>query len=495
MSGGGLALAAVLGLMCFGNARFAGAQAPAPTPGGGEEYSSSLTTSLPDGPANPTDAVNDPAGPPAHSSNFVATPPATKLQTGIDWRRLGASSITLLTIQNAYRFATELGTRQAFSNPFFPGYVYAVENLHGWGDGDPFLVNYVAHPIQGAVTGFMWQHNDRAYRDAVFGSNTKYWKAKLRGAAFAYVYSVQFEIGPMSEASIGQIQRLYPAYGFVDHAITPTLGTGWAVAEDVIDRYIIQGIEAHVANPWVRLSSRIALNPMRSMSNVMNYERPQHRDNRPGVFQPYNAEAMKALVARETAKIPVNPPPGVAPFEFTFASNMTTYFGSGAKGSCLGGGGSAAFRLASDWQLVLNVNGCKLQDLPNYVTGDSLTYMIGPRWTPSTPGRWSPHAQVLIGGNKLTQERLFPDERAAVIAEIAPDKLGNGDHWRYTKDWDADGLAIAMGTGVDYKLNNALTWRVASLDYQHSWNNELNGTNYGDGIRFTTGLVLRMGTW
>jgi len=493
ISAGKVVLVAVLWLL-FASAQFAGAQAPPPSPGGGEEYSSSLSTLRPDAP-EPDDAVNDATTPSVPSTNFVATAPVPKPRTGIDWLRLGTSSLTLLTIQNAYRCATEPGTRDAFSNPFVPGYVYAVENLHGWGDGDPFLVNYVAHPIQGAVTGFMWQHNDRAYRDAVFGANTKYWKARLRGAAFAYVYSVQFEIGPMSEASIGQIQRIYPAYGFVDHVITPTLGTGWAVAEDVIDRYVIQNIEAHFANPWVRLTSRIALNPMRSMSNVMNYERPQHRDNRPGVFQPYNPDIMKSLIAHETEKSSVNPPPGVPPFEFTFASNMTTYFGSGAKGSCIGGGGTAAFRLSSDWQFLLNVGGCKLQNLPNYVTGDSLTYMVGPRWTLSTSSRWSPHAQLLIGGNKLTQERLYPDLRAPVIAEIGSNKIPNADHWRYTRDWDTDGFAIAMGTGVDYKLNNALAWRVASLDYQHSWNNELNGVNYQNGLRFTTGLVLRMGTW
>ena len=154
------------------------------------------------------------------------------------------------------------------------------------------------------------------------------------------------------------------------------------------------------------------------------------------------------MLEQDTAKIPVNPPPGVAPFEFTFASDMTTYFGTGAKGSCIGGGGSGAFRLAAEWQLVLNVNGCKLQDLPNFVTGDSLTYMIGPRWTPATSSRWSPHAQVLVGGTKLTQEQLFPDERAAVAAEIAPEKLGNPQHKLYTKDWETSGFAVSVGTGV-----------------------------------------------
>jgi hypothetical protein len=489
----------LLALVCFSGVRCVQAQAPVNQPGGGADYSSSSRR-----PAAPPDAADSPAessdsAVPAASvpgSDVVATPEAPKPQTGIDWRRLGASSLTFLSIQNAFRCATEPGTREAFSNPFWPGYVNAVASLHGWGDGDPFLVNYVGHPMQGAVTGFMWQHNDRAYRDAVFGKNTHYWKARLRGMAFAYLYSVQFEIGLMSEASIGQIQSLYPAYGFVDHVITPTIGTGWAIAEDAIDKYVIQGIEAHVANPWIRLAGRIVLNPSRSTSNVMNYELPQHRDNRPGVFQPYpDSAVMRKMLAQDTAKVPVNPPPGVAPFEFTFASDMTKYVGTGAKGSCIGGGGSAAFRVAAEWQLVLDVDGCKLQDLPNFVTGDSLTYMIGPRWTPSTSSRWSPHAQVLVGGNKLTQEQLFPEERAAVIAEMATEKIGNPQHKLYTKDWETSGFAISMGTGVDYKLNNALAIRVASLDYARSWNNELNGVNYQNGLKFTAGLVLHMGTW
>lgn len=485
-----LTLATILLLLCF--QRIGVAQTPVQIPGGGEEFSSSLSIPL----GTLDDAVSDPSVPPGAVSNFVAVAPASKPETGIDWRRLASSSLTLLSIQNAFRCATEEGTREAFSNPFFPGYINAVGALHGWADGDPFIVNYVAHPMQGAVTSFMWQHNDRAYRDVVFGENTRYWKARLRGMAFAYLYSVQFEIGPMSEASIGQIQTLYPAYGFVDHVVTPIIGTGWAIAEDSIDKYIIRAVEAHVANPYVRLATRVALNPSRSMSNVMNYERPWHRDNRPGVFKPYpDAAVIESMVEADTKKIPVNPPPGVPPFEFTFASTGTAYVGSGAKGSCIGGGGSAAFRLASEWQLLLNVDGCKLQDLPAYVTGDSLSYMIGPRWTPSTSSRWSPHAQFLVGGTKLTAEQLFPDERTAVIAQVAPKRLGNPDHRLYTKDWETSGFAISMGSGLDYKLNNALALRVANLDYAHSWNNELNGTNYGNGLKFTAGLVLRMGTW
>ena len=347
------------------------------------------------------------------------------------------------------------------------------------------------------MAGFIWQHNDRAYRDVVFGENSRYWKAKLRGAAFSYLYSVQFEIGPLSEASIGHIQAQFPQQGFVDHVITPSVGLGWTLAEDSLDRYVITLLEEHNRNPYIRLFVRAGLNPSRSMANVMNGQLPWHRDNRPGVFKPYpEAAVAKAALERDTAKIPVNPPPGVAPFEFTLTPNFKTYLGSGAKGSCVGGGSSIAFRVASQWQIVVDVNGCKLLDLPTNLSGDSLSYMIGPRWTPSTAGRWNAHAQFLVGGTKLTQERIYPDEKLALFGETGP-KGGNlyATHPQYTKDWETNGFAIAAATGVDYKINNALAFRVASLEYSHSWTQDLNGINYQNGLQVTTGLVLRMGTW
>ena len=84
----------------------------------------------------------------------------------------------------------------------------AVGNLHGWSDGDPFLVNYIGHPMEGAVAGFMFVHNDPRYRRAEFGLSETYWKSRLRATAWAWALSLMFEIGPMSEATIGHIQSL-----------------------------------------------------------------------------------------------------------------------------------------------------------------------------------------------------------------------------------------------------------------------------------------------
>jgi hypothetical protein len=479
-----LAIVAAFFFCSFDSVTRASAQSFAETH---ESLSASSSSSVPSTGANASSSSG---------SGGIAVVPPPKKEHGINWAGVFEGSLAFLTVEHTFRILTEQGTRDAFHTPFFPGYFDSVESLHGWADGDPFLVNYVGHPMQGAVSGFIWQHNDRAYRTVEFGKNSRYWKSKLRSAGFAYLYSVQFEIGPLSEASLGHIQALYPQQGFVDHVVTPTIGMGWTIAEDSIDRYVVRAIEAHTENPYIRLFARGALNPSRSMANVMTGQLPWHRDDRPGVFKPYpEAAAVKSFMEQATAKVPVNPPPGVAPFEFTVTPSFRQYVGSGAKGSCAGGGSSASIRVASEWQIVVELGGCKLLDLPTNLSGDSLSYMVGPRWTPATSGRWSPHAQVLMGGTKVFQERFYPEEKAAVEAEFAPKKLGNAQHSLYTQDWDTSGFAIAMGGGVDYKINNALAFRVASLDYSHSWTNDLNGVNYQNGLQFTTGLVLRMGTW
>lgn len=420
--------------------------------------------------------------------------PAPPPPRGVDWHHLLLSSGTFLVFSQAFRCATEQGTRDAFGDPFLGGYANSLGNMHGWADGDTFLVNYIGHPMEGSVTGFIWQHNDRAYRDVMFGKNTRYWKAKLRSAAFSYVFSVQFEIGPVSEASLGHIQAVYPAQGFVDHVVTPATGLGWTILEDVLDKYLIRTIEAHTPNSYLRALSR-GLNPARSFANMFEGRYPWERDDRPSPFRPYPEGLALAQMKRDARKVEVHPPLGVAPFEFTLTPNFRQYIGSGSQGSCAGGGSSAALRMATDWQIVVDVNGCKLLGLAPNLTGDSLSYMAGPRWTPRISSRWIPHAHVLVGGTKLTQERTNPEQRKEVLAAAKPTDSLNELHTKYTRHYETNGFALAAGVGVEYKLNNALAVRVASFDYTRSWTSDLNGVSYKRGMQFTSGLVLRMGTW
>ena len=152
----------------------------------------------------------------------------------VDWTGSCAGIRPLSRDRATFRLLTEPGTREGLKGSFIHNYARAVGGLHGWADGDEFYVNYVGHPMQGSVAGFLWVGNDVRYRHAEFGKNPDYWKGRLRAAAFAWVYSTQFEIGAFSEASIGAIQATPPQQGFVDHVITPTVGMGWMVAEDAL---------------------------------------------------------------------------------------------------------------------------------------------------------------------------------------------------------------------------------------------------------------------
>src|SRR5580765_275405 len=168
--------------------------------------------------------------------------------SNVDWTGLIRASGRFLAIEHSFRLLTEPGTRAGLKGSFIHNYARAVGSLHGWADGDEFYVNYVGHPMQGSVAGFLWAGSDTRYRRAEFGKSPEYWKARLRAAAFAWFYSTQFEIGTVSEASIGAIQATPPQQGFVDHVITPTVGMGWMVAEDALDRYVIKRVEAATPN-------------------------------------------------------------------------------------------------------------------------------------------------------------------------------------------------------------------------------------------------------
>ena len=436
---------------------------------------------------SPVSAFLPPSGAGQPISPFVAKTETPK--TGVDWFGLTKDSVRFLVVMQAFRCATEQGTRQAFSTPFFKGWFTAVGNMHGFADGDPFMVNYIGHPMQGAVSGAIWSNNDRAYKDVYFSSDKRYWKEKLRGAAFAYVYSVQFEIGPISEASLGNVQSYYPAQGFVDHVVTPVVGTGWSIGEDVIDRYLIVPIEMRSTGRWPKIFARSFLNPARTFANMMSADYPWYRNNRPGVTAYESASYYNTPAIQKP-----NPPPGVAPFEFHAVAIAKTYMGANSLGSCIGGGAGVGIRLADEWQLVTDVNGCKMTNLATNFSGDSLTYQIGPRWVSQRSQRLIPHAQFLVGGNKITQEYLDPEKKRLWDLAKAGKHFFPPPYSAFAVSWDSNAVALTTGAGVDWKFNNALMLRTA-LDYQRTWNGNINDISYRNSLQLTSGIVLNMGTW
>ncbi len=225
------------------------------------------------------------------SAIIRSTAPA-KLSTAdhFQWGSAINQSLRFLLVEHAFRIAKEPTTRSELAGPFVKDYFESFKGLGGFSDGDEFYVNYIGHPMEGAVSGFIEVQNDPRGSKMQFGQDG-YWKNRLRALAFTTVYSTQFEIGPISEASIGNVgrdrRRDLPngGQGFVDLVITPTLGTAWLVGEDALDHYVIAKLERKTSNRFLQMMLR-GLNPCRDFANMLRGKVPWHRDTRGGVWRP-----------------------------------------------------------------------------------------------------------------------------------------------------------------------------------------------------------------
>ncbi len=384
----------------------------------------------------------------------------------IQWAPLARQAFWFMSIQHGFRLATEPGTRTGLRGPFISGWTHAAGNLHGWADGDPFYVNYVGHPMQGAVASHLFINNDPRYRDAEFGKNALYWKSRLRATAFSFAYSTQFEIGPFSEASIGKIQSRFPQHGFVDHVVTPLGGLVWTIAEDAVDQLVIRKIEDRVENSAVRIILRGALNPSRSFANVLSGKVPWYRPYRGGIWS-------YGFVPEPPKQIVEETPESEKVERFSLATPM--HVRRLGRDTCVGAGANAAIRLTETLDWAIDVNGCKIVNPGNWLSGEALVYQTGPRWRPASSGRWNPHVYMLAGGLKVTKNRN--DERPP------------------THTWERNGFALSMGGGLDVSLSRAFALRLASLEYMHAWMPPVRGVPLNDGFRASVGLMLRIGTW
>lgn len=188
-------------------------------------------------------------------------------------------SIRFLMIEHAIRIGTQVKTRDALKGPFFGDYHRSVRIPAQWGDTDSWLTNYIGHPGQGAATGFIWlNHSHEA--EIPFAMTRQYLSSRLRATAWAAGYSVQFEIGPLSEASIGNVGMNRATAGWVDYVATPAGGLGIMLAEDLLDRFVIQKVEDRTHSRVVRAALRMFLNPSRATANVSAMRAPWYRVGR-----------------------------------------------------------------------------------------------------------------------------------------------------------------------------------------------------------------------
>ena len=440
------------------------------------------------------------------------TPKATNPK--VRWSQAIGESLLFTGVMHTFNLWTEPGTRDTLNGHWFRNYIDSVSELRGWSDSDKFMAPYVGHTLEGSIFGYIFRDNDPRYKNVQWGDGRTYFVSVLRSMAWSAVWHTQWKIGPISEASIGNVM-LHASPGFITLVDTPTLGMVEMIAEDVADRYLIIGLENHITNRFIIILARSFLNPGRAFANVMAFQVPWRRETRLSLFGDGAFEVRKELIRAykdDEAGKPfayVRKPSDTNGVEFSrnypkeasIELSAYPYYENFLHGgtNCVGGGGSGATRVSPSLQIIAEVNGCLVMGFPaSNESGDSLFYGAGPRWTPRASHRLSPYGEFLFGGRKVTYEIDNPELHKQLLKDWN-DGSGTLGHYPKRSDWSAEtsnnGISVAVGGGLDVVLTKPFAWRVIDLQYIHSWMGDVATMHPQSGIRITTEAVLRIGTW
>lgn len=421
-------------------------------------------------------------------------------------------SLLYTGIMHTFDLASQPGTRDALNGHWFAHYTQSLSELRGWSDSDRFMAPYVAHPIEGSIFGYIERQNDPQYRFVQWGDGREYWVSMLRSMAYGAIWHTQWKIGPASEASIANVM-LHASPGFITLVDTPTLGFCTMLAEDAADRYLIMGLENRTNNRPIIILARSFLNPGRTFANLMAFRAPWARDTRLGLFGT-NYEIRRQLLEdyrNGSGDKPFqfvknawmsdsvefsHPRPREAPIELAAFPYYETFLGGG---SCIGGAGSGAARVNPKLQVIAEVSGCLIMNMPhsNY-SADSLFYGGGFRWNPMAAKRFSPFAQFMFGGRKVTMEIMDVALREKLLNEWN-DGSGTLPHYPKRSDYSVEhaqnGPSIAAGGGFDVVITRPFAWRVFNIEYTHSWMDDVAQIHPREGLKISTQAVVRIGTW
>jgi hypothetical protein len=221
------------------------------------------------------------------------------------WKGLLLQSLSFELLQNVTRIMTadQKDRHILLNKPFWSDYWASLNqfNMRRWNDGDSIKVNYIGHPMQGAISGYIQVQNDPRGRALRISRDPLYWRSRFHAFLWETVYSTQWEIGPLGETAIfNQGGFTYPIRcnkhpgtpnycenpntmytnntGWVDFIITPVVGTLWLLGEDTIDRYISDPLVERHPNGFGYKVIRSSLNPPRSLANMLRGRYPWYRD-------------------------------------------------------------------------------------------------------------------------------------------------------------------------------------------------------------------------
>jgi hypothetical protein len=190
--------------------------------------------------------------------------------------RTFAYGLELTFYEHVMRIAMQPFTREQLQGKFWPDYFDSVHVPDHWGDKDHWQVNYIGHAMSGSAFTRIWLDQ----REPKAATTAQYFKSLGRATVYTAILSTQYEMGPMSEASIGNVGLNPKDLGWSDYIWTPLGGALWTMAEDGIDKYALTFIDRHVPFYMVRAAARMILNPSRMLANIGQNRPPWYRPDR-----------------------------------------------------------------------------------------------------------------------------------------------------------------------------------------------------------------------
>ena len=350
---------------------------------------------------------------------------ATTPDEHVRWKPMLLQSLNFMLVEHGFRLATQSSVRyNVLHKPFWHDFFVSEQHLDlsHWGDSDNVYTNYIGHPMEGAISGDIWIQNDPSARNARYGSGA-YWRSRLKAMAWAALYSVQFEQGPIiSEAAIGNQGGFYyvpdcgPApcskpgkklkpptvgTGWVDFAVTPTAGLGWILLEDLVTAKLMPRLAGDDPSLAWRFLGAV-LTPSRSMASFMAGRLPWAR----------NAQQAEIRAGSDGLSVPEAPGDDGLHYEagIHYVSVSLPMDWQGCK-SCRivnsGVGAVFAYRLSRSFWFDSEVN--YLPGAGGAEKGSAIEGLFGLRYGISGP-RWGAYAKVRPGFIAYDQAASYPEE-------------------------------------------------------------------------------------
>jgi hypothetical protein len=253
---------------------------------------------------NSSDDVG-PSSDPSMISPSVVIAPETETKQHFKWKRALVETAAFFGIEQAFVVQDDFHWVTIENgipfNHYWRDYTHSLSTWAsaGWDDGDSFLTNYIGHPMQGALTGYIQVQNDPQGEKLEFSMSKAYWWSRFKAMMWNAAYSTQWKIGPVSEMTVAKYgtaarsqwsrdgtwpckKDCVSGVGQVDLVITPTAGLGWMVMEDALDRSLVRKVESSTSNRFLIDFTRCAVNPIRSGATMLHGRRPWYRASRPG---------------------------------------------------------------------------------------------------------------------------------------------------------------------------------------------------------------------